>query len=97
MSAFVGRGEYKFSTYDAVLNKNEITTGIKYDKELEGYWSFVYFCYKRMTTSPKGVGYVYFSNIDVVKRVEIDSAKHWLLRDYARLVVGKKEYGHSAF
>ena len=31
MSAFVGRGEYKFSTYDAVLNKNEITTGIKYD------------------------------------------------------------------
>jgi hypothetical protein len=97
MSAFVGRGEYKFSTYDAVLNKNEITTGIKYDKELEGYWSFVYFCYKRMPTSPKGVGYVYFSNIDVVKRVEIDSAKHWLLRDYARLVVGKKEFGHSAF
>ena len=50
-----------------------------------------------MPTAPKGVGYVYFSNIDLVKRVEIDSAKHWLLRDYARLVVGKKEFGHSAF
>jgi len=40
---------------------------------------------------------VFLSNVNVVKRVEIDNAKHWLLRNYARLVVGKKEFGHSAF
>lgn len=65
---------------------------MKYDKQLEGYWNFVYFCYKRILGAPTAIGYVYFSNLNIVKRVEINSVKHWLLRDYARLVVGKKEF-----
>lgn len=64
---------------------------------MEGYWNFIYFCYKRIPTNPKAIGYVFLSNVNVVKRIEIDNAKHWLLRNYARLVVGKKEFGHSAF
>lgn len=97
LTSFVGRGNYKFSTHDAVADKTDVSNGIPYDFELEGYWSFVYFGYKRFEKVPRGVGYVYFTNLDVVKRVEFNSAKHYLLRNYARFVVGKGEFGHQHF
>lgn len=97
LAVFVGRNEYQFITYDVNTNNNAIGSGIKYDFELEGYWSFIYFSYKRFPEGPRGVGQVFFTNLGLVKRVEVESAKNWLMRDKARLVVGKKEFAHSAF
>lgn len=61
---------------------------------MEGYWNFVWFNYKRSDKGSRAVGFVLLSNTNVVKRVEINSAKHWLLRDYARFSLGKKEFDH---
>ena len=71
-----------------------MSEGVNYEKELEGYWNFVWFNYKRSDKGSRAVGFVLLSNSNVVKRVEINSAKHWLLRDYARFSLGKKEFDH---
>jgi hypothetical protein len=64
---------------------------------LEGYWNFIYFGYKRFEEIPKAVGYVYFSNTNDVKRVEMNNVRHYLLRDYMRIVVGSKEFSYMPF
>lgn len=71
LSTFVGNNEYEFSTSDVVKDNKNIKVGVKYDFELEGYWSFIYFCYKRMEKDSRAIGYVYFSNLNIVRRVEI--------------------------
>lgn len=70
---------------------------LNYDDQLEGYWNFIYFGYKRFKENPRAVGYVYFGNTQQVKRVELNNVKHFLLRNYLRAVVGQKEFSHLAF
>lgn len=97
LAAFVGEGSYSFSTYDFETDKKNLYSTIKYDFELEGYWNFIHMSYKRTATNSRAVAYVYFSNLNTVKRVEIQSAKNFLLRDYLRVVLGKKEFDFAKF
>lgn len=46
---------------------------------------------------PKAVGYSYFSRTKEVKRVEIPNVKHYLLKDYVRIVAGAKEFSYMPF
>lgn len=88
MSVFVGRGYYHFSTYDTVRELPNVYANIDYGLELEGYWTFIYFGYKRFYEIPRAVGYVYFSRLREVRRIEIPNVRHWLMRNYVRVVAG---------
>lgn len=46
---------------------------------------------------PRAVGYGYFSRTKEVKRVEIPNVKHYLLKDYVRIVAGAKEFSYMPF
>lgn len=71
LGAFVSEGSYSFSTYDYETDKKNVFSNINYDFELEGYWNFVHMAYKRSGNNNIAVAYVYFSNLNTVKRVEI--------------------------
>jgi len=71
LAAFVGEGSYQFATYDVETDKKNAFSILNYDFELEGYWNFIYMTYKRTATNSRAIGYVYFSNLNTVKRVEI--------------------------
>ena len=47
LAVFVGKGFYNFATYDVVREAPNIYANIDYGQELEGYWNFIYFGYKR--------------------------------------------------
>jgi hypothetical protein len=47
LSTFVKHGTYHFSTYDRVREMPNVYADINYDDQLEGYWNFIYFGYKR--------------------------------------------------
>lgn len=61
LATFVGKGYYHYATYDTVRELTNVYANIDYNNELEGYWNFVYFGYKRFAESPRAVGYTFFS------------------------------------
>ena len=61
LGMWVGKGFYYYSTYDVVRDEENIFANIEYGNDLEGYWNFHYFSYKRTFTEPKAVGFTYFS------------------------------------
>lgn len=97
LASFISHGSYHFATYDRVRDVPNVYADIKYDDQLEGYWNFVYFCYKRFSDNPRAVGYVYFGNTKDVRRIEMNNVKHFLLRDYLKVVVGRKEFSYMSF
>lgn len=97
LAVFVGKGFYHYSTYDITRDLANVYANIDYGEELEGYWNFIYFGYKRFLETPRAVGYTYFSRIKEIRRVEIPNVKHWLLRDYVKIVVGAKEFSYMPF
>lgn len=97
LAVFVAKAHYLFSTYDSLRAMPDVFSTVEYRHELEGYWNFLYFGYKRFLELPRAVGYVAFSHSGDVRRVEIQNAKHYLLRDYARFVVGTKEFSYLPF
>lgn len=94
---FVGKGYYHYATYDITRDEPNVNANIKYGQELEGYWNFIYFSYKRFPEVSRAVGFTYFSRLKEVKRVEMENVKHYLLRDYLRISVGSKEFAYLPF
>jgi hypothetical protein len=47
LAAWVGKGNYAFSTYDRIQSKANLADKVNYHDELEGKWNYIYFCYKR--------------------------------------------------
>jgi len=63
LSVYVGKGYYQYSTYDVARDLALVTGNIDYDQELEGYWNFIYFGYRRTLVEPRAVGYAYLSRL----------------------------------
>lgn len=90
LAAFVERGVYVFSTYDA---RNPLDRqSIPYEDDLEGNWNFVYFSYDNQVA----MGYVYFSELDQSKSVYF-KVQHYPVLDYVRVLAGVKEFIYDPF
>lgn len=91
LTAFVGIGNYIFSTYDAKGPNPAVDAKVPYNK-LDGHWAYVYASYNK----GKFYGCVLFKDENKAEHVELDVTHH-VLTGFAKLVLSAKEFGYQPF
>ncbi|CAD8143475.1 unnamed protein product [Paramecium octaurelia] len=91
LSAFLTKGNYEFSTYDASKPAIAVDAQLPYES-IEGEWTYVYAAYKNKNF----YGMVLFK--DQQKAVHLNmEVTHQVLTGYAHFVLGANEFGYKAF
>ena len=58
LAVWVVGENYHFTTYDVPSNNVNVYKNINYGNELDGVWEFLYFSYKKISTTGNAVGFV---------------------------------------
>ncbi|CAD8140464.1 unnamed protein product [Paramecium pentaurelia] len=91
LSAFLTKGNYEFSTYDASKPANAVDGQLPYDN-IEGEWTYVYTAYK----NKQFYGMILFKEQQKAVHLTLD-VTHLVLTGYAHFVLGASEFGYKAF
>ncbi|CAK75737.1 unnamed protein product (macronuclear) [Paramecium tetraurelia] len=91
LSAFLKKGFYEFSTYDASAPNNAVDAKVNYEN-VEGEWNYIYAGYK----NKQFYGLIIFRDREHVEEVKLD-VTHLVLTGHAILVLSANEFGYKAF
>lgn len=69
LALWIGVGYYHFATYTIPFENR--AGNIPYGQSFEGYWNYIYYCYKKREGHAKG--YVFFSQLGETEEVAIEA------------------------